>query len=378
MDEQELVSLLRLALVDGVGPRLRQLLLARFESCEAVLRASTDELVQVQGIGTKLARRIREAPSVEEVHALLADCRRNAVRVVTELDPQYPPLLRETATPPAVLFVRGEILPQDRLAIAVVGTRQASQYGLSVAKNLAATLARRGMTIVSGLARGIDAAAHRGAIEAGGRTIAVLGSGVLNVYPPEHRGLADEVARCGAVVSEMPLRTAPQAGNFPRRNRIISGMTLGTIVVEAGARSGALITARHATEQNREVFAVPGRIDRPHAKGCHALIRDGAHLVESADDVLNALGPLPEPLLGETPAATSPHDEDTPSIRNPAELQLNAAETKVLAAVQATPTQIDEVIARSGLEAHQVLATLSMLEMRRLVKRTGGTTVARR
>ncbi|RMG00688.1 MAG: DNA-protecting protein DprA, partial [Planctomycetota bacterium] len=362
------------ALVEGVGPRLRQLLLARFGSCDAVLAASTEELRQVQGIGPKLAKRIREAPSTEEVQALVDDCRRNAVRILTEADADYPPLLRETATPPSVLFARGEILPQDRLAVAVVGTRHASSYGLSVARNLAAALARRGFTIVSGLARGIDAAAHRGAIEAGGRTIAVLGSGVLNVYPPEHAELAAEIARCGAVVSEAPLRAAPHAGNFPQRNRIISGMSLGTIVVEAGSQSGALITARHAAEQNREVFAVPGRIDRPHAKGCHRLIRDGAHLVDSADDVLEALGPLPEPVPVETQAAGSSQDEKTPAIRHPAELQLNPVETKVLAAVEAAPTPIDEVIVRSGLETQQVLATLSVLEMRRLVKRTSGTT----
>lgn len=367
--DEELTSLLRLALIHGVGPRLRQLLLARFGSPDAVLSAPIDALCEVQGIGRQLAQRIREAPSPETVASLLDDCHHHGIRVMTESDPDYPPMLRETATPPGVLFVRGRLLPEDQLAVAMVGTRHASHYGLAVASALAAGLARRGITVVSGLARGIDAAAHRGALEAGGRTIAVLGSGLLNIYPPDHRELAEQILANGALLSEAPLRAAPHAGMFPQRNRIISGMTLGTTVVEAGERSGALITARHAAEQNREVFAVPGRVDRPHARGCHRLIRDGAVLVESADDILEHLGPLTGPVPNSEPEAGSVH--------HPAELQLNPVETRVLQAVHSTPTPIDQVIAESGLETPQVLATLSVLEMRRLVRRLSGTTVVR-
>ena len=191
--------------------------------------------------------------------------------------------------------------PADALSIGIVGTRHATQYGLRQAERLAGSLARAGLTIVSGLARGIDAAAHRGALAAGGRTLGVLASGVLNIYPPEHDQLANEVAACGALLSEQPARSAPLAGTFPQRNRLISGLSLGVIVVEAAERSGALITARHAMEQGREVFAMPGNVDSRCSHGCHRLIRDGAKLIETADDVLEELGPLVEA----TPATTA-------------------------------------------------------------------------
>ncbi len=191
-----------------------------------------------------------------------------------------------------MLFVRGAIVPRDLLGVAIVGSRHATHYGLKIARQLASGLARPVLTIVSGLARGIDAAAHQGALDAGGRTLGVLGSGVLTIYPPEHVALSEQVIRSGALISEAPLRAAPTTGSFPQRNRLISGLTLGVIVVEAADRSGALITARHAMEQGREVFAVPGRIDERMSRGCHRLIRDGATLVETIDDVLAELGPL--------------------------------------------------------------------------------------
>jgi DNA processing protein len=253
------------------------------------------------------------------------------------------------------------------VAVAIVGTRHATQYGLRQAERLAGSLARAGVTIASGLARGIDAAAHRGALGAGGRTIAVLGSGVLNVYPPEHKELADEVAGHGAVVSESPPRAAPMAGVFPQRNRIISGLSLGVVVVEAGERSGALITARHAMEQGREVFAVPGRIDDRTSHGCHRLIRDGAKLVQSPEDVLEELGPLVEPALG----------GDGQVVRHPAELLLNELELQVLAAIGSDATAIDDLVAATGLSPAQILSTLSVLEMRHVIRRLSGTLVAR-
>jgi DNA processing protein len=266
-----------------------------------------------------------------------------------------------------VLFVRGRLVPQDSLASGIVGTRHATQYGLRQAERLAASLARAGLTIVSGLARGIDAAAHRGALSAGGRTLAVLGSGVLNIYPPEHGKLADEVIAHGALVSESPPTAAPLAGVFPQRNRIISGLSLGSIIVEAGDRSGALITARLAMEQGREVFAVPGPVDSRNSRGCHRLIRDGAKLVEDADDVLEELGPL---------VAAVPRD-DGQVVRHPAELMLSELEQQVLSALDSEPTSIDEIVAQTGLAVHHVLSTISVLEMRRLVRRLSGSTVAR-
>jgi DNA processing protein len=260
--------------------------------------------------------------------------------------------------------------PSDGLAVAIVGTRHGSQYGLAQADRLAAGLARCGYTIVSGLARGIDAAAHRGALKAGGRTIAVLGSGVLSVYPPEHVSLAAEIAQHGAVISENPTRSPPLPGAFPQRNRIITGLSLGVIVVEASERSGALISARHAMEQGREVFALPGRVDSRTSRGCHRLIRDGAKLVETIDDVLEELGPLATP----TPVAS---DTASPPIRHPGELQLNEPEKAVLAAIDDEPIAIDTIIAASGLPVQNVLSTLSVLEMRRLIRRLGGNRVMR-
>jgi DNA processing protein len=270
--------------------------------------------------------------------------------------------------PPGVLFVRGQLQPSDALAIAIVGSRHATHYGLQQAERIAGSLVRAGYTVVSGLARGIDAAAHRGALAAGGRTIAVLASGVQNVYPPEHVQLSAEVAAHGAVISEAPPRAAPLGGMFPQRNRIISGLSLGVLVVEASKRSGALITARHAMEQGRDVFAVPGLVTSRMSHGCHQLIRDGAKLVETVDDILEELGPLP---------AAAPTRDDGREIHHPAELLLNELEQQVLTAVPTEATVIDRVIATSNLPAPQVLATLSVLEMRRLVRRVSGNSVMR-
>ena len=232
---------------------------------------------------------------------------------------------------------------------------------------MAGSLARAGLTVISGLARGIDAAAHRGALAVGGRTIAVLATGVLKIYPPEHDKLAAEIAARGALVSESPAHGEPMAGMFPQRNRLISGMSLGVIVVEAAERSGALITARHAMEQGREVFATPGNVDSRTSRGCHRLIRDGAKLVESADDVLEELGPLVE---------ATPRD-DGQMIHQPAELLLNDQEQQVLLAVGGAATGIDQIISETGLPVPQVLSTLSVLEMRRLIRRLSGTMVVR-
>jgi DNA processing protein len=366
-DQDDLASRLRLALIPGIGPILGHALIARFGSAAAVLAASPAELRRVQGIGAKLSETIARCRELVDVEAELALCRQHGVAIVTPEQSSYPRGLRDLVDPPGVLFVRGALEPQDRLAMAIVGSRHASHYGKSQGERFAAALARAGFTIISGLARGIDAAAHRGALSAGGRTLAVLGSGVLNIYPPEHDKLAEEVAAAGALISEAPLRAPPLAGAFPQRNRLISGMSLGVIVIEASAQSGALITARHAMEQGREVFAVPGRVDNNLSRGCHALIRDGARLVESADDVIEELGPLVEP----TPGA------DGQMVAHPAELQLNDVERQILAAIGTNSTSIDEVVRTSGLPTPQVLATMSALEMRRLVRRLGGNAVAR-
>jgi len=364
---QELVDLLRLVLVSGVGPRIRRALLTHFGTPGAVLRAAPSALREVPGVGPKLSRAIVAAADEIDAEAEIALCRERGISIVAEVDPCYPRPLRELPDPPGVLFVRGQFAPRDELGIAIVGTRHGTHYGLQQAERLGGSLARAGLTVVSGLARGIDAAAHRGALAAGGRTLAVLGSGVLNVYPPEHQALAEEVAAQGALISELPPRAVPLPGSFPQRNRIISGLALGVIVVEAAQQSGALITARLAMEQNRLVFAVPGRIDSRASRGCHQLIRDGATLVESADDVLEALGPL---------MAAVPRD-DGPPIHHPAELLLNDVEQQVLGAFGVDAATVDQLVARLGMPVQQVLATLSVLEMRHLVRRLSGTKLIR-
>jgi DNA processing protein len=363
----ELVDSVRLSLVSGVGPLLRKALVERFGSPAEVLAADRDALQRVEGIGPKISARIVVAREEIDAEAELRLAAEHGIDVLTEAGDDYPRPLRQIHDPPGVLFRRGRPQPQDEMAVAIVGTRHATRYGLAQAERLAASLARTGFTVVSGLARGIDAAAHRGAMAAGGRTIAVLASGLLEIYPPEHHALADEVAKHGYLVSESPPRMMPLSGAFPQRNRIISGLSLGTIVVEAPERSGALITARHAYEQGREVFAVPGPVDSRMSRGCHALIKDGAKLVEMIDDVLAELGPL---------ADTIERDDGT-IVASPAELVLNEIEQRVLAAIDVSPTSVDGVAVRCGLPIHRVLSTVSVLEMRRLVKRVSGTQVAR-
>ncbi|MBN2580427.1 MAG: DNA-processing protein DprA [Pirellulales bacterium] len=365
--EDDLIDLVRFCLIDGVGPRTRKKLLERFGSPRAVFEAAPSELREVERVGPKLVDKIRRAPEEIPAEAEITLCREQGVEILTECHPAYPRSLREIPDPPGLLFVRGTLLPADALAIGIVGTRHASPYGLRQADRLAQSLTRAGLTIVSGLARGIDAAAHRGTLSAGGRTIAVLGSGVLNVYPPEHQKLADEIASRGAVISEMPPRSQPLAGVFPQRNRLISGLSLGVIVVEAADRSGALITARHAMEQGREVFAVPGSVENRTSRGCHRLIRDGVTLVESADDVLEQLGPLVEAV----PV------ENGQTVRHPAELLLNETEQQILSAIPAEAMPLDDVITATGLPVPQVLSTVSVLEMRRLIRRLSGNRVMR-
>jgi len=366
MSEEVRHSLL-LSLVPGVGPRIRRALLERFGTPLAVLEAAPSDLRTVPGVGPKLMRKIAAAREETDVDTEIAICRDNGVAILTEADEAYPRLLREIHDPPGVLFVRGSFEPQDALSMAIVGTRHATQYGLRQASRLASSFARAGLTVVSGLARGIDGAAHRGALEAGGRTIAVLASGVMNIYPPEHDRLAEEVTAHGALISEAPPRAEPLAGAFPQRNRLISGLSLGSVIVEAAERSGALITARLATEQGREVFAVPGRIDQRTSRGCHRLLRDGAKLVETADDVLEELGPLVE----------STTRDDGQVVRHPAELTLNDIEQRILGAFGTDAISIDRIVTQTGLPVPRVLSTISVLEMRRLIRRVSGNTVVR-
>lgn len=369
--DADLLDHVRLACVPGVGSRLRRLLLERFGSPRGVFAATSRELASVARIGPKLAAAIPQLAVDGTAEAVLAMCHDRGIATLVEGADDYPGLLARIDDPPGVLFVRGQLLPCDALAVAIVGSRHATAYGKRVAWQLAGGLARAGYTVVSGLARGIDAAAHRGALDAGGRTIAVLGTGVLTVYPPEHADLASEIIGRGALVSEAPPLAEAHPGAFPSRNRIVSGLTLGTVVVEAADRSGALITARLAAEQGREVFAVPGQIDSRMARGCHRLIRDGARLVESVDDILEEFGPLFE-------TATT---ADGREVRSPAELQLGDVERQVLAAFDqqagGAAVDIDDLVNATGLAASQVLSTIGVLEMRRIIRRLPGNCVER-
>jgi DNA processing protein len=286
-------------------------------------------------------------------------------RLVLLEDAEYPPSLRAIDLPPPFLLVRGGLLREDGLAVAIVGSRRGTPYGLRVAERLGADLGARGVTVVSGLARGVDTAAHRGALGADGRTLAVLGSGVDVVYPPENRRLAAEVAEAGALVSQFPMGTAPLPHHFPARNRVIAGLTLGTVVVEAAERSGALITARLAGELGREVYAVPGNVSSPGSLGTNSLIQDGAKLVQGWEDVVAEWPP-------EWRRALRPLTASGASTQREAEGTVEPGERAILALLGDEPVAVDAVVERSRLPSSQVSAGLMALELRGLVRRIAG------
>lgn len=363
----DLKTILTLSLVPGVGPKTLTSLLDHFGDSQSILAAAPDQLQRVSGVGPKLARELSLASKTIRADAYIDLCAKNQIDILSSFDSVYPKPLIELPNPPTIIYKRGDLVEEDSLAIAIVGSRHATPYGKRIAERLARGLAMAGYTIVSGLARGIDAAAHKGALEANGRTIGVLASGLLNIYPAEHADLARRVSESGALISENAPNHPPKSGSFPQRNRIISGLSLGTIVVEAADRSGALITARLASEQGREVFAVPGPVDSRMSRGCHQLIRDGAKLVESVDDVLEELGPLANPVK------TDRGD----NVHHPRELKLNDQERAVLNAVPQMPIEIEAVVETTGLPIARVLSTISVLEIRRLIRRISGTKIAR-
>ncbi len=366
--DEDRESFIRLSLVNGVGPRLLAGLVDHFGSADAALKATLSQLGQVPRIGPKLSTLIRDSSQSDLAECVFHHCKEHNVQIIIAGDPEFPRLLAELPDPPVMLFARGAFQKTDQLSIAMVGTRHCTHYGRTMAERISKALARYGITIVSGLARGIDAICHRGAIEANGRTIAVLGSSVTEIYPPEHKELAEQVVEHGVLISETHPFSKPKAGVFPQRNRIISGLSLGTIVVEAADRSGSLITARHAGEQGRDLFAVPGPATSRMSRGCNQLIRDGAILIQDAEDVIEHLGPLVEKAnLGVGNV-----------VHHAVELQLNEIESAVLQAIDCTPTDVDQVILTSKLPVPRVLSTLSVLEMRGLIQRLSGRTVVRR
>ncbi len=346
---------LALGALPGVGPRTARDLAERMGGPEAVLGASAARLAG-EGLAPEAVAAIPQAVAQGATEA--AAVRAQGARLIVWTAPEYPDRLRAITDPPLVLVVRGD-LGGDEPSVAIVGARRASAYGRRIAEELAAGLAQAGVTVVSGLAAGVDAAAHRGALAAGGRTVGVLGTGIDRVYPSWHAELARDVAGQGALVTEFPCGTEPRDYNFPRRNRIIAGLTLGTIVVEAAARSGSLITARHALEHGREVFAVPGLLGSSLAQGPHELIRAGATLVRSADDVLEAIAPSLQTRL-ESARATR------------AAAMLDAGERRVLAAVGPAGTHVDDVIRQCALSSAEALEVLLALELRGLVAQEPG------
>lgn len=366
--DAERIALLRLCMVDGLGPvRLRQLL-GHFQSATAVLSASADQLRRVDGVGEVVAQAILDPQTESAAHQEIQKMCQLGVRAYFFQDPEYPRSLLEIHTAPLVLRVRGELRPKDRVAVAIVGSRKCTSYGRKMAERLARDLAARGVTIVSGLARGIDGVAHRAALDAGGRTVAVLASGVANIYPPEHAPLADEIVHQGAVISEAALDGVPRGELFPQRNRIISGLSLGVIVVEAGLRSGTLSTARHALDQNREVFAVPGRVGDKTSEGTNSLLKQGACLVRSAEDVLEQLGPVEiEPVSVSCDGTLSPAEAMTP--RPPG---LDPVQTKIWEALRGGELALDDLLEQTSLRASEASSALFMLEMKKLVRRKPG------
>lgn len=347
-------------------------------NAEAACQLTLQQLQLIDGIGTakahKIAAGLREASSLADEE--LARCAALGVVVLCPDDAAYPALLKNICDPPVVLYVKGTLEPRDLNAVAIVGSRKCSFYGREQAERFAALLAVAGMTVVSGGARGIDSAAHRGALShPAGRTIAVLGCGVDVVYPPENAALFDQIGRQGAVISEFPLGTRPNKENFPRRNRVVSGLCRGVLVVEADEKSGALITARQACDDHgRPVFALPGRVDNPLSSGCHRLIRDGAILASKLEHILEALGPLPQNAFDPLQAEQSPLAglSDRPSPQ-PAfsGTPIQAAILNALRSGQADP---DGLIDRTGLPAAQVLAELTLLSLRGQIRRVNGQT----
>jgi DNA processing protein len=366
-DDTDLIDVLRLNLVPGLGPRTYQLLMERFGSPHGILNASMSQWQQVPNVGPKLAMSMVTYGTEAAAQQELAATQAAGVSLLVRNSEGYPQALGRIPDPPTVLYCKGTLLEADGLAIGIVGSRHCTAYGRQQAHRIAQALARTGITVVSGLARGIDAEAHKGAIEAGGRTIAVCATGLNIVYPPEHVELADEITKHGCLLTESPMDQAPKSGLFPQRNRIISGLSLGVVLIEAGRASGALHTARHAMEQNREVFALPGRVDSEASLGCLDLIRDGATLIRGVDDILSALGPLVSPVR-RTPTET---------VRQPAELTLSDQEKQILNLISAESTPVDEVIRSVNIEASRVLSTLTVLEMKRLVRRLPGGFVVR-
>ena len=390
----ETKSLIHLNLIPGIGNHTIRRLLAAFGSAEKSLAATSEELAQIDGLTPDVRQQLIDGRSRAPLAQELELIEQHQCHIVTLNDEFYPPLLKQISDPPVLLYITGQLPIVDTLSVAIVGSRSPTEYGKTISQQLSHQLAARGITVVSGFARGIDTCAHRGALEAGGRTVAVFGCGLSIMYPETNQALAAEMIKSGALVSEFPMTMPPRGANFPRRNRVISGLTLGTLVVEASDRSGSLITARHAAEQGREVFAVPGQIFSNVSRGTHSLINQGATLINSVDDIFDALPQDYTRILRQEPATRQPtpgrdrgskrseqaaHPQSTEAKSTPtsqsntqAELNLTPDEQAVLSTMDASSVHIDQIARDTQLPIGKVSSLLVMLELKGIVQQLPG------
>lgn len=357
-------ALIALNMIEGVGPIRARQLIDSLGDAVAILQASKGRLLQVNGVGEDTASTIANWEQTIDLSGELKRINEFGCHALTGEDEAYPKWLREIYDPPLVLYVRGKLIPQDANSVAIVGSRMTTHYGTETARKFAYQLAYIGVTVVSGGARGIDTAAHQGAISGKGRTVAVLGTGINLVVPPENAGLLDRIAENGAVISQFPFNRKADRQSFPIRNRIVAGMTMGTVVVEAALRSGALITSNFAVDYGRQVFAVPGRIDSPRSKGCHDLIKNGAKLCESTEDILSEFEYL-FPAMNPGPASGA---RSSP----PPSMTLSENERKICETLTEEELNIDAIIHRTGLPAAAVSVALLGLEMKKCVRQLPG------
>lgn len=354
--------LLVLNMVEDIGSVRTRALLKHFGSLEEVFKAGESDIAEVKKLGPAIAAKVPQAIKKVKLKKEFDLIKKHGVKIITFLDKDYPENLKNIYDPPVVLYVKGGITPSDKLAIAIVGSRLASFYGLHTAEKLGFELASHGITVVSGLARGIDSSAHKGALKAKGRTIAVLGSGLANIYPEEHKDLAEKIFDSGAVISEFPMTMRPDKGNFPRRNRIISGLSLGVVCVEAAEKSGALITCDYALEQGREVFAVPGKVDSITSRGTNKLIKQGARLAQGAEDIFEELN------LSSCVGCILSADAAGEVKSN----ALDKYESLVYTLLSSDPKHIDNISEESGMGLNRVAGILLNLEIKSFAKQLPG------
>lgn len=361
MELPELRSWFRLSKLE-LAPRKAADLVERFGSPEGIFTASETELRNIEGLTPRAIEKLI-SPEPAKLDEEFTSLQESGISMLTLQDEDYPSNLKQIHDPPIVLYVRGELRESDRFSVAIVGSRRASIYGKSMAEKIAKDLCNHGITITSGGARGIDAAAHKGALSVGGRTIAVLGCGIDVDYPSEHKVLFNQIAETCAVISEFPPGTRPEGWRFPARNRIVSGISMGVLVIQAPTNSGALITARYAAEQGKDVYAIPGNVDDIRNEGCHALIRDGAVLVTSSDDVLQEIGVSPgAPQKSQLSLAFD---------------SLDPEERKLVELLSLQPKHVDQIINDSGFPSPKVIGMLTMLEMKGVIKRVPGNSYVR-